>query len=169
MRKPRPEPGFRAFVLEAGVYRNRTDSERCSHPPQVLKTWAITRCANTPKVDKLIVRLASRGGRRAPRGFEMAGQHHGNGDKDGQPEPFTILVPTSGPASSRRFRSCRCSLTWSRRTRRPRACGDGRACRFTSARGCGRKRSRRRDEPSGERPRPSCDCSIGVRRGGRVG
>ena len=30
------------------MYRNRTDRERCSHPPQVLKTWAGTSRANTP-------------------------------------------------------------------------------------------------------------------------
>jgi len=42
---------FRAFLLRAGVYRNRTDWGRCSHPPQVLKTRAGTSRANTPKID----------------------------------------------------------------------------------------------------------------------
>ncbi len=33
----------------AGVYRNRIYWELLSNPPMVLKTMAITRCANTPK------------------------------------------------------------------------------------------------------------------------
>ncbi len=32
-----------------GVYGNRIHWELCSNPPLVLKTRAITRCANTPK------------------------------------------------------------------------------------------------------------------------
>jgi len=33
----------------AGMYRNRTDWERCSHPPLVLKTRAGTSRTNTPE------------------------------------------------------------------------------------------------------------------------
>src|SRR6185437_4550842 len=39
-----------------GVDRNRTDWERCSHPPLVLKTRANTSCANTPRAIPPIVR-----------------------------------------------------------------------------------------------------------------
>src|SRR6185437_7211849 len=39
-----------------GVDRNRTDWERCLHPPLVLKTRANTSCANTPKAIPPIVR-----------------------------------------------------------------------------------------------------------------
>src|SRR5207253_11505933 len=45
---------------KAGVYRNRTDWERCSHPPQVLKTRAGTSRANTPELNLCIVNHAAR-------------------------------------------------------------------------------------------------------------
>ena len=41
--------GEQREIRATGVYRNRTDWGRCSHPPQVLKTWAGTSRANTPK------------------------------------------------------------------------------------------------------------------------
>lgn len=40
--------GFYDKKKMAGVYRNRIYWELLSNPPMVLKTMAITRCANTP-------------------------------------------------------------------------------------------------------------------------